>query len=161
MQSQLYETLVMLTSFIPESNTVMDAEEAGTSMGTILRLRELDTIEHTKEHAILGYLIGCYNRARIQTSNEVCFSLSIYSVSPFQKVENQEVGKIALSIISKVAVGFLRGLLPKNDGNLARVSLTKRIYYDTVPDPFLLSLIEIASNQGVGSLSEVHSYFIL
>ena len=67
----------MLASFITASNTVMDAEEAGTSMGTVLRLRELDTIDHTKEHAILGYLLICFNKANNQISSRVC-KISVY-----------------------------------------------------------------------------------
>ena len=141
MHSQLYETLIMLTGFIPESKKSMETEEAGPSMGTVLRLKELDTVDHTKEHAILGYLIGCFNRGRSRAGST--------------NVAEQEVGDIATQTVASVAVAFLRGLMPKTRGSLARMALLKRIYYDTVTDNFLLALIEAAHLQGDEALGEV------
>ena len=60
-------------------------------------------------------------------------------------------------MIAEVSIGLLRGFLPTNDGHLARVSLTKRIYYDTVSDHFLTAIIERSRDIGDNSLFEVYT----
>ncbi|CAJ0920462.1 unnamed protein product, partial [Mesorhabditis belari] len=122
--------LTACTSFEQIASTA-DQPSEGPSIGAVLYIPKLDTVEQSPEGQAFSYVLGIYNRIQRELKSE--FTL-----------ENEySFCEILLQHLYSVTGMLLAGeLAPKLSGRVARLAFCKRMYLALMPEVFLQTFVE-------------------